>query len=47
VTTLPESILEFLKKHIEKVKNLHAVNLNNGFGSEDLPYALDKKYPNA
>ena len=47
MTTLPESILESLKKHIEKVKNLHSLDLKHGFGSVDLPYALDKKYPNA
>jgi len=34
------------KKHpIELVTNLHKQDLDNGYGSVFMPYALEKKYP--
>ena len=34
-------------RHLEKVKVLHEEDLRAGFGEVFLPYALDRKYPNA
>lgn len=47
VTVLPKVIKEELLKHLEKVKTLHEKDLREGFGSVYLPYALERKYPNA
>jgi integron integrase len=47
VTMLPESVTAVLKAHIVKVKALHDEDLAQGYGEVYLPFALDKKYPNA
>lgn len=47
VTVLPETIIDELKRHLEKVKRLHEKDLKQGFGEVYLPYALEKKYTNA
>lgn len=47
VTMLPESLIAPLKEHLLKVKTLHDEDLAQGFGEVYLPFALDKKYPNA
>jgi len=47
VTMLPESITAPLKAHLAKVKTLHEEDLAQGYGDVYLPFALDKKYPNA
>lgn len=47
VTMLPKSVVESLKLHLAKVKALHQEDLQQGFGEVYLPFALDKKYPNA
>ncbi|MDQ1272982.1 MAG: hypothetical protein QG591_1612, partial [Planctomycetota bacterium] len=47
LTMLPESLKEPLKKHLEKVSILHEQELKEGFGKVYLPFALEKKYPNA
>lgn len=47
VTMLPESLLELLKKHLERVKVLHEGDLAEGFGEVNMPHALWRKYPNA
>jgi integron integrase len=46
-TTLPESLIEPLKRQLERVRLLHAEDLERGFGRVFLPYALERKYPNA
>lgn len=46
-TVLPLSITETLKTQIMKVKYTHKQDLADGFGEVYLPYALNKKYPNA
>jgi len=46
-TILPEFLLNSLKNHILKVKKLHQRDLDIGYGSVALPYALGKKYPKA
>jgi len=47
VTMLPEKIIEPLKKHLKNVKLLHEKDVKNGYDSVYLPYALERKYPNA
>lgn len=47
LTMLPESLKDPLKKHLEKVRILHEQELKEGFGKVYLPFALEKKYPNA
>jgi integron integrase len=47
VTMLPEAVVAPLKAHLAKVKVLHDEDLAQGGGEVYLPFALDKKYPNA
>ncbi len=47
VTMLPTALLAPLKTHLQRVKLLHEQDLAAGYGAVHLPYALDKKYPNA
>ena len=44
---LPAFLKEHIKQHLKRVKALHMQDLEEGFGSVYLPYALAKKYPNA
>ena len=46
-TMIPGSLINQLKKQIEKVKQIHTSDLKCCGGFTDLPYALEKKYPNA
>lgn len=47
VTMLPENLIEPLRSHLTRVKKLHGKDLEEGFGRVELPYALERKYPNA
>ncbi|MGI9212709.1 MAG: integron integrase [Methylococcaceae bacterium] len=47
MTMLPQTVLEPLRAHLEKVKVLHEHDVEDGFGEVYLPYALERKYPNA
>jgi integron integrase len=47
VTMLPESLMDSLRNHLVRVKELHEQDLQAGGGRVYLPYALDRKYPNA
>lgn len=47
VTVLPASVEEPLQRHLHIVQQLHAVDLEEGYGSVYLPYALERKYPDA
>jgi integron integrase len=47
VTMLPEAVVAQLKAHLVKVKSLHDEDVTQGYGEVYLPFALDKKYPNA
>ncbi len=47
VTMLPDAVAAPLKLHLARVKALHNQDLSEGFGEVYLPFALDKKYPNA
>jgi integron integrase len=46
-TILPSALVEPLKTQLAKVRLLHDEDLARGFGSVYLPYALERKYPNA
>ena len=47
VTMLPLSLKEELREHLKKVKQAHEVDLLEGFGNVEMPFALAKKYPQA
>jgi integron integrase len=47
VTMLPESLIDSLRNHLVRVRELHEQDLKAGFGRVYLPHALDRKYPNA
>ena len=44
---LPTAVIEPLARHLESVKRQHEHDLARGFGRVVLPFALDRKYPNA
>ena len=44
---LPQSLIPHLQRHLQSVKQIHAQDLNNGFGNVFLPNAMSQKYPNA
>jgi integron integrase len=46
-TTLPDSVVEALQTHLRQVKIIHEKDLAKGFGSVYMPFALERKYPNA
>ncbi len=47
ITILPESLVEPLMTQLQHSKKLHSSDLEKGYGEASLPYALDRKYPNA
>ncbi|MHB1618684.1 MAG: integron integrase [Sulfuricella sp.] len=47
VTMLPESSIAPLQAHLARVRALHEEDVTEGYGAVYLPYALEKKYPNA
>ncbi|SBT08599.1 hypothetical protein ACCAA_590015 [Candidatus Accumulibacter aalborgensis] len=47
VTMLPEELLTPLRDHLLRVKALHEADVAAGFGEVYLPWALERKYPNA
>ena len=47
ITILPQAVKEHLRRHLAKVRLLHEEDLLEGFGEVYLPYALERKYPNA
>ena len=44
---LPINLAEPLRRHLVKVKTQHEQDLEDGYGSVNLPYALERKFPNA
>lgn len=46
-TMLPEQLKPLLREHLEGVRIMHKQDLKNGFGEVYLPFALERKYPNA
>jgi len=47
VTCLSETVIPTLLLHLDKVKVQHTIDLADGRGEVELPFALDRKYPNA
>jgi integron integrase len=47
VTMLPQHVKAALQQHLLAVQRLHLQDLDAGGGSVYLPYALERKYPNA
>lgn len=47
ITMLLRNLVDPLRAHIAKVRQLHEQDLKAGFGRVYLPFALDRKYPNA
>jgi site-specific recombinase XerD len=47
VTMLPQSLQEPLQRHRAKVQLLHEDDLHEGYGDVYLPYACERKTPNA
>jgi integron integrase len=46
-TILPEQLKSLLLEHLEGVRIMHKQDLKKGFGEVYLPFALERKYPNA
>ncbi len=46
-TVLPTAVVQPLARHLESVKRQHEADLARGLGRVVLPFALDRKYPNA
>jgi integron integrase len=47
VTVLPGPVAQPLKRQIERVRIIHEEDLSEGYGEVYLPFALERKYPNA
>ena len=47
LTLLPEALIASLQTHLVDVRILHEQDLREGFGNVYLPFALERKYPNA
>ena len=47
VTMLPVNLAAGLQRHLQKVKAQHEQDVEDGFGEVFLPFALERKYPNA
>jgi integron integrase len=47
VTVLPLNVKVQMQRHVHDVKKLHEQDLEKGFGRVYLPYALERKHPNA
>ncbi len=47
ITVLPQSIIPLIKAHLVQVKQIHQDDLAQGYGKVYLPYALERKYPQA
>ena len=47
IVPLPQSLKLPLKQQLEKAKAIHDYDLKCGYGRTSLPFALERKYPNA
>lgn len=47
ITMLPNIVRDPLKLHLQRVCEIHQKDLAGGYGEVYLPYALERKYPNA
>jgi integron integrase len=46
-TMLPEPLVQALRRHLARIRLQHEEDVRSGHGSVYLPYALERKYPNA
>jgi integron integrase len=46
-TMLPDRLKGSLREHLQRVKQIHGLDLAAGHGRAALPYSLSRKYPNA
>jgi integron integrase len=46
-TVLPDPLMGPLGRQIEQVRIIHEIDISEGFGEVYLPFALERKYPNA
>lgn len=47
ITMLPESVKDMLQIHLQRARRIHRHDLRDGWGRVHMPYALNRKYPNA
>ena len=47
VTMLPAALVDPLRSHLARVRTLHERDLVEGYGAVEIPFALERKYPNA
>jgi integron integrase len=47
MTMLPAAVIDPLRSHLARVQALHERDLTDGYGEVEMPFALDRKYPNA
>ncbi len=47
VRCCPSLLVEPLQQQLQKAKRLHDQDLAMGYGTVEMPYALNRKYPNA
>jgi integron integrase len=47
ITVLPKSLVPALERQLTRARLLHEEDLAAGYGEVYMPYALDRKYPNA
>jgi len=47
IAILPVAVKEPLSAHLNKVKKVHDEDVKRGYGKVLMPYALERKYPNA
>jgi integron integrase len=47
VTILPDTLAKPLQRQLEHARSLHESDLTEGFGSVYLPFALERKFPDA
>jgi integron integrase len=47
LTVLPHSLIEPLRRQLDRARALHGLDVREGFGRVHLPYALTRKYPSA
>lgn len=47
ITILPSNLIEPIRNHLARVKRLHDSDIHEGHGQVYLPFAINRKYPNA
>lgn len=44
-SVLPSCTVEALRQYVSRIEHLHALDISEGFGAVEMPYALARKYP--